>query len=419
MIETPFYFKFYASLLLCFLCSIGGWGQVNLVMNPSLEIYDTCPYNYDQINLANYWSSIDTFHAWQYHNESDGMPEYCNACAIGNFNTGIPINNYFMHLPRTGVGMSQVLMFYDESIQPSYYKRDYLQGRFIHNLIAGKNYCVSFYVALEQASEYAINHIGAYLDDGSIDTAINTSGYIQNQYTPQILDTSIIYDTLNWVKIEGSFTATGNEKFITIGNFSDIFHTSYVLYDSWKLTSTYSLYLVDDISVIESNTKAYAWNTDTLHKGYLDSILIGRDEIIPGIRWYRDGVLIDTLHAGIWIKDDTLGTYHTYILSQTLCGLTTYDTVVVSVELVSSGINTNALKNEILIYPNPISNELNIANATNGTSIKVYDVVGRLVYSDILNAKQESINTSAWERGAYFVELLLPDGSREVRKVLK
>jgi len=86
---------------------------------------------------------------------------------------------------------------------------------------------------------------------------------------------------------------------------------------------------------------------------------------------------------------------------------------------VSSGINTNALKNEILIYPNPISNELNIANATNGTSIKVYDVVGRLVYSDILNAKQESINTSAWERGAYFVELLLPDGSREVRKVLK
>ena len=419
MKPKPFYLKHFIIILLCCLCSVGGRGQVNLVMNPSLEIYDSCPYNWDQINFVRHWSSIDTFHSWYNPNISDGRPDYCNSCANGIYNVGIPINNYFMHAARTGNGMAQVQMFYDESVQPGEYKRDYLQGRFIHSLIAGKNYCISFYVALEQASEYAINHIGAYLDDGSIDTAINTSGYIQNQYTPQILDTSIIYDTLNWVKIEGSFTAIGNEKFITIGNFSDIFHTSYVIYDNWQLASSFSWYLVDDVSVIESDTKALAWNTDTLHKGYLDSILIGRDETIPGIRWYRDGVLIDTLHAGIWIKDDTLGSYHTYILSQTLCGLTTYDTVLVSVELVSSGINKISPQNEILIYPNPISNELNIANAPSGTSIKVYDVVGRLVYSGILNAKQESINTCAWERCAYFVELLLPDGSREVWKVVK
>ena len=100
----------------------------------------------------------------------------------------------------------------------------------------------------------------------------------------------------------------------------------------------------------------------------------------------------------------------------TLCGVTTWDSIKVTV--VPVGINSVKANDDILLYPNPIDNELFITNAPSGTSIKVYDVVGRVVYSGIINAKQESINTGSWERGTYFVELMGEMG-REVKKVVK
>ncbi len=349
------------------LCCYPIAAQVNYVLNPSLEQHDSCPYSGDQIKFATYWQSLDSPQIYQY--ASDGEPEYLNTCGTGI--GAVPYNGYFHHYPRTGNGMAQVGMF----SLPNFisYLRDYLQGHLYKPLTAGTSYCVTFYVALENGSDYANNHIGAYLDNGMIDTTV-LPGLPQTEYTPylQALDTSIIIDTLNWTKIEGSFIANGTEKFITIGNFysdsnTDIVSTGFSTYPN-------ALYLVDDISVIESDTKAFAWGTDTLYKGYLDSFLLGRNETIPGIKWYRDGVLIDTLNGGIWCKDDTVGSYHMYIVSQTLCGITTYDTVVVSVELVSVR-NIKNMK-DIIVYPNPVQNELVIENAANDL-IRIYDVMGR------------------------------------------
>ena len=113
--------------------------------------------------------------------------------------------------------MTQVQMFYNEwSFATS--KRDYLQGHFSSVLTPGQSYCVTFYVVQEDISTYAINKIGAYIDDGTIDTTHNT-GLIQKQFTPQILETTVITDTSYWTKIQGSFIATGTEKYMTIGNF--------------------------------------------------------------------------------------------------------------------------------------------------------------------------------------------------------
>ncbi len=97
----------------------------------------------------------------------------------------------------------------------------------LHPLIQGQSYCVTFFVTLGQAFDYAVNHIGAYLDSGIIDTTKNC-GSPQTTHVPQIQILNIINNTLNWVKIEGSFTATGTEKFITIGNFYDKTHTTYI-----------------------------------------------------------------------------------------------------------------------------------------------------------------------------------------------
>jgi len=99
-----------------------------------------------------------------------------------------------------------------------------------------------------------------------------------------------------------------------------------------------------------------------------------------------------------------------------LNGISAYDDSMAITVAVPHIANTIS---KIITSPNPVLNQLNIANAPIGASIRVYDVVGRVVYSGTANSTQASINTSAWERGAYFVELMGEDGSKEVRKVVK
>ena len=412
MNKMPYNLKYYTAVLLCCLLSIRGWGQVNLVHNPSFEDIDMCAMGFNQISNAYYWNSLDSLFQYPMTN---GIPDLINSCSNGStLTTSTPVNHWFFSYPHSGNNMVQVNMYIQPLAIDPIIRRDYLQGRLKRPLTAGKSYCVTYYTKQEHGSYYSVKAGGVYFDNGTIDTT-HYPGLPQTMYVPQISPTIIISDTTNWIKIEASFIASGNESFFTVGNFSDNLHTdtTHLLRDTstiFKLTPN----LFDDFSVIESNTLAHAGNDTTIHKG--DSILIG--EIAVPYTWYKRTsaglTLIDSVSGGIWMKPDSTTTY---VVKLTLCGVETWDSIKVTVLPV--GINNLNANGSVLLYPNPINNELNISNAPMGTSIQVYDVVGRLVYSDILNAKQESINTSAWERGAYFVELLLPDGSREVRKVLK
>ncbi|EHQ24311.1 T9SS type A sorting domain-containing protein [Mucilaginibacter paludis] len=375
-------------MLVYVLYSFTGIAQVNLVLNPSFEQYSRCPYEADQIQFANPWSPIDTVnHISQKDSFGSGncTPEYCNTCAPANTDASVPKNTHFYNNPRTGNGMAQVQMFCDETgIPPGFtYLRDYLNGRLYNKLISGKSYCATFYVVLTQQSQYAIDHIGAYLDDGQIDTnKWDNCGLTRTQYAPQIISHNIINDTLHWAKIEGSFIAKGNEQYITIGNFFDQAHTNYTLSVTGAMTGT-TWYLVDDVSIVESNTPAYAGRDTTIVAG--DSVFIGRNEILPDVKWSlksRDSgggwVLIDTLHAGFWVKP-AIGT-NTYMVQQTLCGTVKYDTVTITVKRV--GINgLNGPQNDWHIYPNPAKNEIRVVNVgnTNNAALAIYDLSGRLL----------------------------------------
>ncbi|WP_246001738.1 T9SS type A sorting domain-containing protein [Mucilaginibacter gracilis] len=361
-------------------------GQVNYVQNPSFEQYSKCPYDWDQIKFANNWSPIDTINHPPIDSFGSGncTPEYCNICAGANRRTGIPYNDAFYQYPRTGNGMAQVYMFADTTNIPTFpYLRDYLQGKLYKPLISGKTYCVSFYVNLEESSGYAVNHIGAYFDGGQIDSSsADYCGYPHTKNIPQVFSTAVINDTANWVKVEGSFVANGTEKYITIGNFFDQAHTTHVPSNTGSGFSD-AYYLVDDVSVVESDAPAFAGRDTTIVAG--DSVFIGRNEILPGVQWSlksRDSgggwVLIDTLQAGFWVKP-AIGT-NTYMVKQTLCGMVKYDTVTITVRRV--GINElNSLPNNWHIYPNPAKNEIRVVNVgnTSNAALAIYDLSGRLL----------------------------------------
>jgi len=382
-------------------------GQVNFVLNPGFENYSDCPILSDQITKAYHWSAVDS-------SGPPGVckPELCHMCSIYG-NTAVPANARFYQMPYRDSAFAQVQVYFDEYIPPPQnYYRDYLQGRFHSPLSQGVTYCVSFYVNLANKSNYGINRIGAYIDDGSIDTS-TTCGFPQ-AYIPQITYTGGVFtDTVNWVKVEGSYTAHGGERFITIGNFYDKVNTtatnirpncSDICHISWML--------IDEVSVIQSNLDAFAGNDTTINEG--DSVFLGRPSASQlHCRWYVGSMLID---SGAYISVQPSQTT-SYILEQTLCGLTKYDTITVTV--VPVGLNTVNATKFTSIYPNPATTELTVKmNRQLFSKAIIVNTLGQQLHSTSLTNTETKIDVRALPSGIYYIRLEGASGM-DFRKFVK
>ncbi|MBS1645192.1 MAG: T9SS type A sorting domain-containing protein [Bacteroidetes bacterium] len=319
--------------------------------------------------------------------------------------------------------MASVFMYVDyDSSQYIHYLRDYLQGKLSSTLKAGKQYCVSFYVNLEEISGYAIADIGAYFDNGSIDTT-QFCGIPQTQYTPQVVNKNgVITDTANWTKIEGSFIAKGNEQFITIGNFKDRLTTTTVTVpiNNYNNGSPTSIYLIDDVSVIESDLPAFAGNDR--HIGLGDSTYIGRpQEVGLECTWAKLGssTVIGT-GGGIWVKPSTTTSY---VVTQTLCGNIKRDTVLV--EVWPLGLSSvKGQTQEYSVVPNPSHGVVNfLQNVANEEKLQVavYNLVGQEQYQGNLHFKdgKAQIDLSALSNGLYYLRLQNKAGAVWNKKWLK
>jgi hypothetical protein len=178
----------------------------NLVPNPSFETYSICPDNYFQIDRAVGWSTF----AW-------GTPDYFNACSIicnpGCF--GVP-NNSLGAQYAIGNGYAGLVFSagYNEVIGV----------KLIDSLVIATKYFVTAYVSRAMGfSTGASNNIGFKFSTVQYDT-INQMP--KNNYA-QVNEPNLILDTLNWVKIGGSFIADSSYNYIAIGNFFDFQNTTY------------------------------------------------------------------------------------------------------------------------------------------------------------------------------------------------
>jgi hypothetical protein len=363
--------------------------QNNLIPNASFELISTCPFNYGQ---------IDTVISWGIPiNGGGGNPEVYNSCAT-NPNVGVPFhfNNQGFQEARTGngyVGIDAGASYTDDA-------REYIQSKLLNKLITGKVYCIKFYCNLSNWSRAFIKPLGAYLDNGDV-SATSTSGLIE--LNPQVYSQQLLSDTINWMKIEGYFTANGTEEYLTIGNFFKNVDSE-VSFPSSSPSSWVVYYYIDDVSVIDINTPAYAGVNTTIAIG--DSVFIGRTPEI-GLNedciWYVDGIPIDTV-AGLWVMPDSTTTY---ILEQTICGYTTYDTVTVTV--LPTNINELFKENNLRLYPNPNDGTFTIEHNLNGNNyvLEIVDVMGNTVHHEILtNGNQQKIETKQLSSGIYFVKIL-------------
>jgi hypothetical protein len=215
----------------------------NLVLNPSFEILrDTCSGAPGGLadSICMYWDS-----------PTIGSTDYYNKCASN-------LSAVVVGMPAGMVGVPVSTLFWPGQVGFQYAKdgdafagylplvgtngaREYLQGKLSTSLKIGKKYNCYFYVVKYSPDFDSMNNFGVgfttyhYYDSNFI---WQTNGQI-TKFLPKTNDIRVIDDTLNWIKIEGTFTADSSYRYFTIGNFFDLAHNK----------GSYSYFLVDDVHV--------------------------------------------------------------------------------------------------------------------------------------------------------------------------
>jgi hypothetical protein len=192
----------------------------NLVANPGFENVTGCPLH-SQIHLAPPWYS-----------PTSATPDLFHACSPQPpfpVSVGVPTNFFGNQTPYGGQAYGGGFMFGSDY-------REYLATPLSAPLIAGQTYEVSFHVSLAESSGYAIDRMGAYFTGG------------QFLFGPQVQNplNNFLADTNNWMLVQGTFTATGGQDQLLIGNFSNDTNTARITAGG---SGPHAYYYVDDVTV--------------------------------------------------------------------------------------------------------------------------------------------------------------------------
>ncbi|WP_317896836.1 T9SS type A sorting domain-containing protein [Aurantibacillus circumpalustris] len=400
--------KLVLSFLIVYACFLKAQ-VVNYVNNGSFEELFS-PGSLPNSNKTKLWSGIDT----------TKYPFYVRNESLNN----VPGFSFDYQMPRSGMGFVMGTFLCSSGCN-TVTNRSYFRNELKQTLISGKSYCVKFYVNVKNSSPNGIDGIGAFFGDNTLDT-IKYPDIKITYLVPQIknLTGNVVVDTLNWVEISGTFTATGIEKYMVIGNFLSDLNTGTVqLQSSTQVGCDLNL---DDVSCIELDLPAYAGRDTSVFVG--DSVFLGREPDV-GIKeacvWYKmtsatTSVTLDTI-AGFWVKPLVTSTY---IVQQEICGMVKLDTVTIYMDAV--GIEKlKILQKELKVYPVPAQDyfELRIGNGKlveDYNSICICNMFGETLFEKLISFDENilRISTSQLSPGTYFITIRNSKNENITKKLL-
>jgi hypothetical protein len=111
--------------------------------------------------------------------------------------------------------------------------------------------------------------------------------------------------------------------------------------------------------------------------------------------------------TGTWLPapNNTVTTTYTFTPTEGQCATIVTLTVVVN----PSAIGENIADKTIMVYPNPSYNIIFVEGFENTVTVDIYDLNGKLLLSNQLNANKVDINPLA--KGLYFIKLSTAEGS--------
>jgi len=222
----------FKSLLFLFLMLMNfSTSAQNLIADPGFEIHD--PECDSWLKLVHWY------------NPSLGTPDlrctpegYCSQVLTPEY-----LENTLMPYPYEGNCMMGMYWCYHEQ---SFQTREYVATKLTETLVTGVEYQLSFYLSRRIKMNLAIDKIGAYF---SVDSVLVDHPTIID-VEPQV-ETSgeVLTPDLEWQLITLTYTATGGEQHMVLGNFRD-YHEMTVVNTgtSWKNWDN-AYYFVDEVTL--------------------------------------------------------------------------------------------------------------------------------------------------------------------------
>lgn len=247
---------------------LAGIGQ-NLVPNPSFEDYNTCPIGPSCVEYSPTYSSFNYVKDWVKPVQFTD-PDYMNTCAALSSGVQVPEVMFGHQWPRTGNAYAGIIawqgVYKNGNLIDDY--REYLQCKLLQPMIAGRTYCVSFYVSPTIAQKIAYNYV--WLDEIGMNFS-NTqvskpAGHnLSLPYSVQNAPGNFLTDSANWIRISTTYLAQGGEQWLTLGCFNNtssipLFQQAYPA--TVDPTLNYRSYMYfDDLGVYLINSVDTSYNT--------------------------------------------------------------------------------------------------------------------------------------------------------------
>lgn len=234
-------------LSFCFFCCSCCIAQ-NLVPNGDFEQFDTCQTGAGQLYRVRHWTSPISPLAVS-------SPDYYNACN-SNPLFGVPTNSAGFEYAYSGVAYVAICTGAKSAFNMNGNFREYLQVELLDTLTTGRVYCLQFYVSACDSVNYASNNMGTFFSPEAINNTCGVGG-CNLPYVPQFENS--LSNSLNsnngWIKVSGTYTAQGGEKYLVIGNFRDSSSTQMTL-TNWttNMNRSFAVYYVDDVSLTFCDT---------------------------------------------------------------------------------------------------------------------------------------------------------------------
>lgn len=221
----------------------------NLVTNGGFEVFDSSQFI--PLNKFNNEHVCGIEIAPDWFTVTPATPDYFNLPFSND-----TINNILV-MPLKGKGRIGIIGGSCQLLFGSRQYKEYITGLLKEPLVSGKNYEVSFYIALDPRSTVAIDNFGVIFSD----TSLRYSEQHKLPFQPDVVvySGSAITSENGWMKLSAVYNARGGEKHITIGSFS--MRSCIPLNNIGKSASTVTgdqrivnnaYYYIDEISVLET-----------------------------------------------------------------------------------------------------------------------------------------------------------------------
>ncbi|MBK9637798.1 MAG: T9SS type A sorting domain-containing protein [Bacteroidetes bacterium] len=216
--------------------------QINLVPNPSFEDTVFCPSVSDNMQDVQDWSSFG--------NSAD----YFNGCSATP--TNVPYTAFGYQLAHSGTAFCGVVTYLKANHPNGNNYREYIGVQLLTPLQIGTRYYFSFYAVSAQhygSIGFFSNNIGLRFFTNSY-SKLNPAPV--DNFAHIKLDT-LLNDTVNWLRISGSFIADSIYQYVSIGNFYDYLNTDTLIFTSSNPFCAYSY--IDDVCVTTDSLFNETW----------------------------------------------------------------------------------------------------------------------------------------------------------------